>query len=322
MSLSDTFEGREGSVRDHAAGLVRWATQSLVVVVVLAVIVGLTIAVPATQVLATEGTVAVIPLEGSIDGESAAAFSLALEQARADPDIDAVVLLVNSPGGTASASETLYLEVSKTATEIPVVTSVDSLAASGAYYAAVGSDRIYAKPASLVGSVGVLFVPPPEFEPTNQIVTTGPSKLAGASERGWLYKTESLKLAFVGAVVEGRGDALVIPPEEVATAELFTGAEAVENGMADELGGTRDAIEYAADQAGLSSYNVTVLRPDGDVRFLTRSAYLASDAPNKTLIEPSYFIGEVGTEPFPNYLYLPAGIFAEAPTTEVNGTDD
>lgn len=315
--------GRYGRLRSLAARGTRSYRTIVVVAVIAGVVLSPMVAAMASQ--GTHGTVAVIPLEGSIDGSSAAALAAALERAEEDPDIDAVVLRINSGGGSASASETMYLEISKTADEMPVVSAVDSIAASGAYYAAVGSDRIFIKPASLAGNVGVLFVPPTQVEPNDIILTTGPSKLAGASERGWRYKTDALQDAFVSAVVEGRGDALVIPRERVATAELFTGAEAVETGMADELGTTRDAVEYAASEAGLDSYDVTVIRPQEESSFLTRTAYLASDAPNRSMVSVRYFVGEESGNQYPNFLMIPQGIVAEELAEETNrgtnGTD-
>lgn len=292
---------------------VQRAANSYVVLVVLGLIVGLLVAPVAVSVVTepASGTVAVVPVEGGITGASAAAYAATLQRARQDSDVQAVVLLVNSPGGTASGSETMYLATARAAERLPVVTSVDSIAASGAYYTAVGSDYIFAKPSSLVGSVGVLFVPPPELEPTDQIIATGPNKLTGADERGWNYKTEALQSAFLGAVESGRGDALELSRSEVATAELFTGAEAVENGMADDIGGTREAIAKAAAMAGLAQFDVKVMRPEVPTRFVTRSAYLASDAPEKELVTARYFLGPRGTQ-FPNYLMLPPGVVRAA----------
>jgi protease-4 len=288
-------------------------TRSYSAIVVVAVIVGVVLAPVVASVAAqgSSGTVAVIPLEGTIDGSSAAALAGALERARADPDVEAVVLQINSGGGSAAASEAMYLEVSKTAEEMPVVSSVGSIAASGAYHAAVGSDRIFVVPASLTGSVGVIFTPPPQLEPNDLVLTTGSSKLTGADERGWRYKTESIKEAFLGAVVEGRGDALEVPRERVATAELFSGPEAVEMGIADEMGTTRDAVEYAAAEAGLDSYDVEVIRPQSSTTFLTRTAYLASDAPNRTMVSVDYFIGEESANQYPNFLMIPPGVVAD-----------
>jgi protease-4 len=316
-SEEGTGEGDEAAdpatLRERLRSLGGRLSRSYSTIVVVAVVVGVVLAPIVAGVVSqgSSGTVAVVPLEGGIDGASAAALSATLERARSDPDIDAVVLLINSGGGGAAPSETMYFEASRTAEEMPVVSSVDAIAASGAYYAAVGSDRVFVKPASVVGSVGVLFTPPPELEPNDIILSTGPSKLSGASERGWRYKTEILKRAFLSAVVEERGDALEIPRERVATAELFRGHEAVQTGMADEIGGSRDAIEYAAAQAGLDSYDVTVLRPQSETRFITRSAYLASDAPNRTMVSARYFIGPEADNQYPNALLIPPGIVAE-----------
>ena len=275
---------------------------------VLAVVVGLLVAPLAASVAlsGSSGTVAVVPVGGAIDGGTAVALTTTLDRLRADPDVDAVVLVLNSPGGTAPASESMYLETDKTAEEMPVVTSVDALAASGAYYTAVGTDRIFVKPSSTVGSVGVIFPPPPQIEPSDSLITTGPDKQTGGSEREWKYKTESIKRAFVAAVLRGRGDTLELSGSELAAAEVFTGVQAVDNGVADELGGTRDAVEYAAQQAGLSRYDVAVVRPEQSVQFLTRAAYLASDAPDRELVSGRYFVGQRGG--FPNVLMLPPNV--------------
>ena len=267
-------------------------------VVILALVVGLLVAPVAASVAlsGSSGTVAVVPVEGGIDGETATALTATLERLRADPDVDAVVLLMNSPGGSAPASEEMYLEADKTAAEMPVVTSVDAIAASGAYYTAVGTDRIFVKPSSTIGSVGVIFPPPDQIEPSDSLITTGPAKRSGGSERAWKYNTQSIKRAFVAAVMRGRGDALDLSRTEVASAQVFTGVQAVDNGIADEVGGTRDAVEYAANEAGVSRYDVRV----------TRAAYLASDAPDRELVSGRYFVGEQGG--FPNVLMLPPSV--------------
>jgi len=304
-SLTAAFESSPAG-RLHALG--EFLVGTYAGVVILAVVVGLLVApVAATVALSgSSGTVAVVPVEGGIDGGTAVALTSTLERLRADPDVEAVVLVVNSPGGSAPASEAMYLQADKTAAEMPVVTSVDAIAASGAYYTAVGTDRIFVKPSSVIGSVGVIFPPPGQIEPSDNLITTGPNKRAGGSERAWKYKTESIKRAFVAAVMRGRGDALELSRAEVASAEVFTGVQAVENGVADELGGTRDAVEYAASEAGLSRYDVRVVRPESSVQFLTRAAYLASDAPERELVSGRYFVGQQGG--FPNILMLPPSV--------------
>ncbi len=257
------------------------------------------------------GTVAVVPVEGSIDGSTAVTVGTALEEAAADPSVQAVVLLVNSPGGTASASESMYLQARRTAESLPVVASVDAQAASGAYYTILPSDAIYVKPSSTVGSVGVLFTPPPSVEPTDDIIATGPNKLTGADQRGWYYKTEALQSAFLSAVMSNRGEDLSLSRQQVATGTVFTGARAVENGLADAIGGVQTAVDRAASMAGLNDYDVRVIRPADATRFITRSNYLASNASNKTMSSATYLLGAPETR-FPNFLMVPSSIVETA----------
>lgn len=266
--------------------------------VVLGIVVGLAIAPAAYSVGGgTDGVVAVVPLEGSIDGQSAAAVSAMLTKARQDPDIKAVVIVSNSGGGTASASEELYFQTKRTAAEMPVVASVDAAAASGAYYTISPADHIYAKPSSVVGSIGVLAPLPPEVEPNDIIGTTGPHKLTGADERDFLYIIESLQRAFVGAVEHQRGDALQLSRAELEEARVYSGTQAVRNGLADSIGDQTAAVQEAAERAGLDDYRVKVLRPDEvTVQFVSRSNYLASDADHKELRSPRYLLAN-GSDP-------------------------
>jgi len=314
--MADSREGSDGSLtsafESTPAGRLQALGEFLVGtyagVAILALVVGLLVApvVASVALSGSSGTVAVVPVEGGIDGGTAVALTTTLDRLRADPDVDAVVLVMNSPGGSAPASEEMYLEADKTAAEMPVVTSVDAIAASGAYYTAVGTDRIFVKPSSTIGSVGVIFPPPDQIEPSDSLITTGPAKRSGGSERAWKYKTQSVKRAFVTAVMRGRGDALELSRTQVASARVFTGVQAVDNGIADEVGGTRDAVEYAASEAGLSRYDVRVVRPEASVQFLTRAAYLASDAPDRELVSGRYFVGQQGE--FPNLLMLPPSV--------------
>ncbi|SEA06944.1 protease-4 [Haloplanus vescus] len=278
--------------------------RSYVLFVVIGLVVGLAVAPVAWDATSTEGTVAVVPVSGTIDGSTAAGVSSMLQQARADPDVKAVVLLVNSGGGGAAASEELYLQTKRTTNEMPLVTSVDASAASGAYYTIAPSDHIYAKPASTIGSVGVLATTPQELEPTDLVATTGPNKLTGGDDREFNYILESLGNAFVGAVFEQRGDELSLSRSELEQARIYSGTQAVQNGMADSIGGRQAAVEHAASEAGLDSYDVRVMRPDGTARFLSRSNYVASTAPNKTMVSASYLYGESPSGPV--FLMVPA----------------
>jgi protease-4 len=150
------------------------------------------------------------------------------------------------------------MAVQRTAQELPVVASVQSMGASGAYYGMLPAERIYVTPASMVGSVGVRgTVPPPA---PGYEIRSGPDKASGTMEQR-REQIETLQRAFVGTVMKHRGDELSISREEVAHAKVYTGARAVDNGMADRIGSLAEAVDHAAELAGLSDYAVTEMEP-------------------------------------------------------------
>ncbi|WP_251341545.1 S49 family peptidase [Haloplanus halophilus] len=200
-----------------------------------------------------DGTVAVISIEGTIASSTATAVQEDLREARENESIDAVVLNVDSPGGGAAASEQLYLSVQRTAQEMPVVASVKATGASGAYYAMLPASDIYVTPASIVGSVGVRGASPGPGLPGQ--IKSGPDKASATADQR-RAQIETLQRAFVGTVMKHRSDDLELSRTEVAHAKVYTGARAVENGMADEIGSTQDAIRQAATEAGLEDYDV------------------------------------------------------------------
>ncbi|MDZ7701285.1 MAG: S49 family peptidase [Halobacteriales archaeon] len=300
--------------RERAYGLLRKGSRSYIVIVLLGVVIGLQVAPVVSQFAAdpVAGSVAVVTLSGGINGPNAQSVADRLREARQNPDIDAVVIHVNSGGGGAAASETLYLAVKRTAARMPVVVSVDSIAASGAYYAAAPADEVFVKPASLVGSVGVIFVAPQSVPPLDRLLITGPNKLTGADLREWSYKTEAIQNAFVGAVVDGRGDDLELTPEELAYAKLYSGGEAVDNGLADRIGGLEAAVRRAAQLAGLARWDVTTLGYTGPVTFVTRSAYTTATAEQKRLVSPQYFVAAPEQTVAPTIVMLPPSVVRAA----------
>lgn len=284
--------------------------RSYVVMIVVGIVLGLQVA-PVVSDLGPQpnkGTVAIVPVAGGIDGGNAASLTARLQRARVDPSIDAVVLRVNSPGGGASASETMYLQVKRTAAELPVITSVDTLAASGAYYAAAPSDEIYVKPGSSVGSVGVIGIFPDSLPPIDSILTTGPDKVGASEPRDRLYRIRSIQQAFLSAVVTNREDALELSRERIAYAKLYAGGKAVSLGMADEIGGLSSAIRRAAERADLDDYRVRVLGYNDTVTFLTRSTYVAANVSEKRLASPAAFVGNPKELAAPNYVMLPESV--------------
>jgi protease IV len=184
-----------------------------------------------------------------------------LAYARQDPSIKAVVLVVNSPGGSAVYSEELYLDVLATRREMPVVASIDLVAASGGYYMAAAAHEIYAKPTSAVGSIGVIAFMPAAGFIEEEMLTTGPHKAFGGTRDGMVRQMEIAKYSFLRAVATGRGDRLKIDLDTLSRAEIFTGVQAWELGLVDGLRSTGESVQRAADLAGLRRYEVVELYP-------------------------------------------------------------
>jgi len=263
-----------------------WAVDSYVLFVVLGVLLGAALA-PAAVDTATgpDGTVAVVPIQGTIDGEQATEYRAMLAEARAEAD--AVVIVANSGGGSAAASESMYMETLRLRESVPVVATVDGVAASGAYFAIAPADEVYVKPSSFVGSVGVLGTVPPDVEPNAVLGATGPDKVEGFGEREFFSTLETSRNAFVGSVTEHRGDRLELTENEVAAATTFGGSTAVDNGMADAIGDRRTAVAAAADRADLDRPAVEVITPtdvgEGEwtASYALRATYYAGNADEK-----------------------------------------
>jgi len=228
--------------------------------------------------LSRKNQIAVVYAEGDIvDGEGQMGevgghkFARELRQFRQDENIKAIVLRVNSPGGSASASEEIQRELRLTMQTKPVVVSMGSVAASGGYWISTYSHRIFAEPATITGSIGVygMFINVQQlfnhFGLTFDTVKTG--KLADMltisrpktdAEMAvfqklvdWIYDE------FTAKVVESRklDKAKVL---EIAQGRVWSGTEAKKLGLVDEVGGLGKAITYAAEKAGLgTNYRLT-----------------------------------------------------------------
>ena len=202
-----------------------------------------------------------------ITDDSAYVISEYLNYARRDDSIKAVVIKLTSPGGGAAASERLYRETRKLREEKPVVLVMNGLVASGGYMMSMGATHTYAQTSSLVGSVGVVSFSDPLIPPLPEesVLSTGPYKLSGFDREEWFGIVEDLKIAFAQIVISERGDSLRITQDELTQARLYSGIDAVQLGLADELGGDSDAFGKAAEMAGISNYglvdvNLEVLR--------------------------------------------------------------
>lgn len=180
-----------------------------------------------------------------------------------DDAIAGVVLEIDSPGGYATSSESMFYSLLQLRKAKPLVVNIDGMAASGGYYMAVAANQIYAAPSSYIGNVGVRGPRPfdPYIDPLE--LSTGPYKLVGASRFEQIHQIELLKDAFVGNVVHQRSHAarnpLRVDAAAVAEAKLYPGSEALGIGYIDAEGSRSDAISAAAELAGIPEYDVVDL---------------------------------------------------------------
>ena len=220
--------------------------------------------------------VGIVRLSYDIGSLSTYEIAEQLRVARENPAIQAVVVIINSPGGSAAFSEELFLDVLDTRRDLPVVASIDLLAASGAYYMAAAANEIYAKPTSAVGSVGVIATLPGDVYIEEDLLTTGPYKAFGGTRDGTVRQIERAKFAFLDAVQTGRGDRLAIDLATLSRAEVYTGVQALEFGLVDGLASTEEALRRAAELAGVRDFEAVELYPltfDTDFIPLAEVAY-------------------------------------------------
>ncbi|MBU0703345.1 MAG: signal peptide peptidase SppA [Chloroflexi bacterium] len=225
-----------------------------------------------TMPMVTGDAVAVIRLDGAITSGPLDYFTTTgitpdrtndlLEQAAANPSVKAVVLRVNSPGGSAVASDEIYhalLDFEK-----PVVVWMGEMAASGGYYISCAGDHIFAHPDTLTGSIGVIsqFINAEdlldEVGVDVVVITSGPRKDMGSLFREmteeeqalWQTVTDEIYDSFVGIVAQAR-DLDEETVRELADGRVYTGRQALELGLVDEVGALDDAIAKAAELGGI-----------------------------------------------------------------------
>jgi protease IV len=235
--------------------------------------------VPSIPGRRSKPTIAVITLEGTIvDGRGGPQFlpfgpsnaggdtiAAALREVAADDSVSAIVLRVDSPGGSVTASETIWREV-KRARERgkPLVASMGAVAASGGYYVSMGADAIVANPGTITGSIGVITGKLVVRDLKDRLGVGSDTVRTNANADAWsvdeLFTPEQhahreaeadlLYSDFVERVAEGR-DLTIEAVDVVARGRIWTGADALERGLVDELGGFRTAVRRAKVLAGL-----------------------------------------------------------------------
>ena len=225
--------------------------------------------------------IAIIPVEGTLmpgDSEEGMAGSDTIngyiDTALESEDLAAVVLRVNSPGGSVFASDLIRRKLLEVAdADIPIVVSMGTVAASGGYWIAAEADEIWALPTTLTGSIGAFSAFPTIEGIVEYIGVTvdgvGTTPLAGAASfnRGLSPEMASIVQAlaygayddFIELVASGR-DMSELAVRDVADGLVWTGAEAVERGLVDELGGLDEAVEAAARLAGVEDWRTARTR--------------------------------------------------------------
>ena len=223
------------------------------------------------------GKIAVIYADGDVvmgKGQNEAIASddyrALIQKIRNDKSIDAVVLRVNSPGGSALASDIIWREIDLLKKEKPVVVSMGDVAASGGYYIACGADSIFADANTITGSIGVFSViPNAEKFLKNKLgitfdrVKTGqyadaPSatrSLTITEQRFLQAGVDSVYFTFTSRVATGRQKSVAYI-DSIAQGRVWTGADAIKVGLVDKIGTLNDALASAAKMAKLKGYSI------------------------------------------------------------------
>ncbi|MEX2594308.1 MAG: signal peptide peptidase SppA [Anditalea sp.] len=235
-----------------------------------------------TENRTSSNRIAVIVADGEIvSGKadeviSSEKFLQEIRKARKNEDVKAIVLRVNSPGGSVLASEVIWRELSEAQQEKPLIASMSDVAASGGYYISAPADTIVAHPNTITGSIGIfgLWFNAKDLLNNKLGITTDVAKTGELSD----FMSPARELSeveisivqnqvedgydtFISRVAEGRGmsrDAVLA----VASGRVWSGIQAKENGLVDVLGGLDDAIRIAADKAGVQDDYRLVYYPE------------------------------------------------------------
>ncbi len=231
----------------------------------------------------TAPTLAVVVAEGEIrggqgnvspnaSGVNPASMARAFAVAKDDPGIKGIVFRVNSPGGAAIAGEQVYHSAATAAERKPFVVSMGNVAASGGYYVAMPAERIFVDPASVTGSIGI-YGGKADFSGLFEKIEVGKELYTRGKYAGMLTNTrpftdeerekyhshlKSFYGHFVDLVAENRN----LPEDSVdclSRGKVWTGREATVNGLADQTGGIKQALDYLAGELGFKEYRVEIL---------------------------------------------------------------
>jgi protease IV len=197
----------------------------------------------------------------------------ALEKAAADDSIKAVVLRIDSPGGSSTASEIILDATKRVKAKKPFVVSMGDVAGSGGYYVACAADTVFADATTLTGSIGVVAgklattemwrkvgVTFKEYKRGQNAGILSADEVFTESERARMRSfMDEVYGVFKNHVTEIRGNRLKKPIDELAGGRVYTGKQALELGLVDRLGTLSDAVAFAADQAKIKDYDTRVV---------------------------------------------------------------
>jgi protease-4 len=203
-----------------------------------------------------------------------------LTRATQDESVKSVVLRINTPGGTVTASDIIHHELKafKAARKIPIVASIMDVGASGGYYIAAAADTVLAHPSSVTGSIGVIMLTVNARGLMEKVgleataVTSGPRKDMGSPFRTMTPEEraifqgliDSFYQRFLTVVQEGRPHLQMDQIKKLADGRIYTGEQAKASGLVDEIGYLEDAVELAKKKAGLTEARVVTYKRPGE----------------------------------------------------------
>jgi protease-4 len=252
----------------------------------------------AIGVVYVDGMIVLGQNDGGAFSSAAAAstdISRALDEAAADDSIKAVVLRIDSPGGSATASEIILAATQRLKEKKPLIVSMGNVAGSGGYYVTCAADTIFADQSTITASIGVVGGKLATTSMWNKIGVTfkaynrgenagllSSDAIFSPSERqhmqAWM---DEIYGVFKGHVVAARGSRLKKPIDDLAAGRVFTGKQALELGLVDKIGTLSDAIDFAAGQVKISDYDVrTVPQPRNFLQKIMEKSGGADNEPN------------------------------------------
>jgi protease-4 len=225
--------------------------------------------------------IAVVPIDGLIDDNSTETFDKVLKEVEKDSAVKALVVEIDTPGGSATASDEMYhrLDRFKNDKHIPVVVAMRGMATSGGYYVSCAADYIFAEPGCLTGNIGVLF---PRFNMSQMLdkwgvaETTLTATVPGHSYKnaGSMFKPDNPQdeaylqglvddtfAQFKGVVQTGRKGKLNDKQKDIFSGKAFIAQDALDRGLIDQIGYPDKAYDYAASAAGVTNHTVVRYTP-------------------------------------------------------------